>query len=75
MHEKVQRTFYFVVSTPGGVAEAVINVNFTTKHQNKRVNTNANINNNLPIFSSSANYLNRVSRLLLLLLWILVGCH
>lgn len=60
MHEKVPRTFYFIVSTPAGVAEALINVNFTTKHQNKRINTNANINNNLPIFSSSATYLNQV---------------
>lgn len=60
MHEKVPRTFYFIVSTPAGVAETVINVNFTTKHQNKRINTNAIINNNLPIFSSSATYLKQV---------------
>ena len=56
MHEKVPRTFYFIVSSPAGAAEAIINVNFTTKHQHKRINTNANVNNNLPIFSSSANY-------------------
>lgn len=63
MHEKVPRTFYFIVSSPAGVAEAVINVNFTSKHQTKRVNTNANVNNNLPIFSSHASYLH-VSRVL-----------
>nr|XP_016943330.1 irregular chiasm C-roughest protein [Drosophila suzukii] len=33
MHERVPRTFYFVVSTPGGVAEAVFNVNFTKRHR------------------------------------------
>lgn len=77
MHEKVPRTFYFIVSTPAGVAETVINVNFTTKSQNKRINTNANINNNLPIFSSSANYLNRVSciTILLTVTWILNEVH
>jgi hypothetical protein len=54
MHEKVPRTFYFIVSTPAGVAEDVIEVNFTTKHHTKRINSNASFNNNLPIFSSSA---------------------
>lgn len=33
MHERVPRTFYFIVSTPGGVAEAVFNVNFTKRHR------------------------------------------
>lgn len=33
MHEKVPRTFYFIVSSPGGVAEAIFNVNFTLKHK------------------------------------------
>ncbi|XP_052873244.1 uncharacterized protein LOC128278555 [Anopheles cruzii] len=33
MHEKVPRTFYFVVSSPGGVAEAVFRVNYTLKHK------------------------------------------
>ncbi|XP_059622894.1 uncharacterized protein LOC132266076 [Phlebotomus argentipes] len=33
MHERVPRTFYFVVSSPGGVAEAIFNVNFTLKHK------------------------------------------
>jgi hypothetical protein len=54
MHEKVPRTFYFIVSTPAGVAEDVIEVNFTTKHHTKRINANSNLNTNLPIFSSSA---------------------
>jgi hypothetical protein len=54
MHEKVPRTFYFIVSTPAGVAEDIIEVNFTTKHHSKRINSNASLNNNLPIFSSSA---------------------
>ncbi|XP_050080083.1 uncharacterized protein LOC126567817 [Anopheles maculipalpis] len=31
MHEKVPRTFYFVVSSPGGVAEAVFKVNYTLR--------------------------------------------
>ncbi|KAH8297299.1 hypothetical protein KR044_010285 [Drosophila immigrans] len=33
MHERVPRTFYFIVSTPGGVAEAVFNVNFTKRNR------------------------------------------
>uniref|UniRef100_A0A182WDR3 Uncharacterized protein n=1 Tax=Anopheles minimus TaxID=112268 RepID=A0A182WDR3_9DIPT len=33
MHEKVPRTFYFVVSSPGGVAEAVFKVNYTQRHK------------------------------------------
>ncbi|XP_058127064.1 uncharacterized protein LOC131285734 [Anopheles ziemanni] len=33
MHEKVPRTFYFIVSSPGGVAEAVFRVNYTLKHK------------------------------------------
>lgn len=33
MHERVPRTFYFVVSSPGGVAETMFNVNFTHKHK------------------------------------------
>ncbi|XP_017962051.1 hemicentin-1 [Drosophila navojoa] len=33
MHERVPRTFYFIVSSPGGVAEAVFNVNFTKRHR------------------------------------------
>ncbi|EDW79744.1 uncharacterized protein Dwil_GK17853 [Drosophila willistoni] len=33
MHERVPRTFYFIVSTPGGVAEAVFHVNFTKRHR------------------------------------------
>jgi hypothetical protein len=54
MDESVPRTFYFIVSTPAGVAEDIIEVNFTTKHQSKRINSVASMNNNLPIFSSSA---------------------
>lgn len=45
MHEKVPRTFYFIVSSHSGVAEAVIHVNFTVK--NRHMN-NSNTNNNLP---------------------------
>ncbi|XP_030388235.1 uncharacterized protein LOC115634559 [Scaptodrosophila lebanonensis] len=33
MHERVPRTFYFIVSSPGGVAEAVFNVNFTKRNR------------------------------------------
>lgn len=33
MHERVQRTFSFVVSSPGGVAEAIFKVNFTMRHK------------------------------------------
>ncbi|XP_034124355.1 uncharacterized protein LOC117581330 isoform X2 [Drosophila guanche] len=33
MHERVPRTFYFIVSSPGGVAEAIFNVNFTKRHR------------------------------------------
>lgn len=33
MHERVPRTFYFVVSSPGGVAETIFHVNFTLKHK------------------------------------------
>uniref|UniRef100_A0A182YAV6 Uncharacterized protein n=1 Tax=Anopheles stephensi TaxID=30069 RepID=A0A182YAV6_ANOST len=35
MHEKVPRTFFFVVSSPAGVAEAVFKVNYTLRHQTK----------------------------------------
>jgi hypothetical protein len=66
MHEKVPRTFYFVVSTPAGVAEDIIEVNFTTKHHTKRINSNINMNNNLPIFSSSACSLNVWSKIIAL---------
>lgn len=38
MHERVPRIFYFIVSSPGGVAEAQFKVNFTLRH---RVMTNA----------------------------------
>lgn len=33
MHERVPRTFYFVVSSPGGVAEVIFHVNFTLRHK------------------------------------------
>lgn len=33
MHERVPRTFYFVVSSPAGVAETIFQVNFTLKHK------------------------------------------
>ncbi|XP_070504941.1 uncharacterized protein [Chironomus tepperi] len=66
MHEKVPRTFYFIVSTPAGVAEDIIEVNFTTKHHTKRINSNINMNNNLPIFSSSACSLNVWSQIIAL---------
>lgn len=33
MHERVQRTFSFVVSSPGGVAEAIFKVNFTVRQK------------------------------------------
>lgn len=33
MHERVQRTFSFIVSSPGGVAEAIFKVNFTVRHK------------------------------------------
>ncbi|XP_049298245.1 uncharacterized protein LOC125771564 [Anopheles funestus] len=33
MHEKVPKTFYFVVSSLGGVAEAVFKVNYTQRHK------------------------------------------
>lgn len=33
MHERVPRTFYFIVSSPGGVAEAQFQINFTLKHK------------------------------------------
>lgn len=33
MHERVPRTFYFIVSSPGGVAEAIFRVNFTHRHK------------------------------------------
>lgn len=33
MHERVPRTFHFIVSSPGGVAEAIFRVNFTLKHK------------------------------------------
>ena len=54
MHDRVPRIFYFIVSSPGGVAEAVFNVNFTLKHKttgslNNKFNNNINSNsNNLP---------------------------
>ncbi|CRL08182.1 CLUMA_CG020961, isoform A, partial [Clunio marinus] len=54
MHEKVPREFYFIVSTPTGVAEAIINVNFISRDEGKNFGVDAQINNNLPIFSSSA---------------------
>ncbi|KAL5289173.1 hypothetical protein ACFFRR_009389 [Megaselia abdita] len=34
MHERVPRTFYFIVSSPGGVAEAIFKVNFTLRYAN-----------------------------------------
>ncbi|XP_011186824.2 uncharacterized protein LOC105214855 [Zeugodacus cucurbitae] len=33
MHERVPRTFYFIVSSPGGVAEATFKVNFTMRYR------------------------------------------
>lgn len=33
MHERVPRTFYFIVSSPTGVAEAVFKVNFTIRYR------------------------------------------
>ncbi|XP_037888310.1 uncharacterized protein LOC119636778 isoform X1 [Glossina fuscipes] len=33
MHERVPRTFYFIVSSPGGVAEAIFKVNFTMRYR------------------------------------------
>lgn len=33
MHERVPRTFYFIVSSPGGVAEVIFHVNFTLRHK------------------------------------------
>lgn len=33
MHERVPRTFYFIVSSPGGVAETIIKVNFTMRYR------------------------------------------
>jgi hypothetical protein len=79
MHEKVSRTFYFIVSTPAGVAETVINVNYTAaKNHNKRITVNSISNNNLPIFSSSANYVhaNRIacSVIALMMLSWLIRC-
>lgn len=35
MHEKVPRQFYFIVSSPTGVAEIIFNVNFTLKGSKK----------------------------------------
>lgn len=35
MHEKVPRQFYFIVSSPNGVAEIIFNVNFTLKGHKK----------------------------------------
>lgn len=31
MHERVPRTFYFIVSSPNGLAEAQFHINFTRK--------------------------------------------
>lgn len=31
MHERVPRTFYFIVSSPNGVSEAQFHINFTRK--------------------------------------------
>lgn len=31
MHERVPRTFYFIVSSPSGLAEAQFHINFTRK--------------------------------------------
>lgn len=31
MHERIPRTFYFIVSTPTGLAEAQFHINFTRK--------------------------------------------
>lgn len=41
MHEKVPRTFYFIVSSPGGVAEAVFRVNYTLKHKQTTASSGA----------------------------------
>ncbi|XP_052873243.1 uncharacterized protein LOC128278554 [Anopheles cruzii] len=38
MNERVARTFYFLVSSPGGVAEAVFRVNFTQTKKHKPTN-------------------------------------
>jgi hypothetical protein len=65
MHERVPRTFYFIVSSPNGVAEAIFNVNFTLKH-NKKTNSMPNSIDedeelmepeeiHFPIFGSSSN--------------------
>lgn len=31
MHERVPRTFYFIVSSPNGIAEAQFHINYTRK--------------------------------------------
>ncbi|XP_053668118.1 uncharacterized protein LOC128718520 [Anopheles marshallii] len=59
MHEKVPRTFYFVVSSPGGVAEAMFKVNYTQRHKpngsfSSSPNAGAGIGSHGNSFSSSS---------------------
>ena len=63
MHEKVPRTFYFIVSSPGGVAEAIFHINFTLRHKTMSNSVDNNEDEELsepeeihfPVFGSSAN--------------------
>lgn len=64
MHEKVPRQFYFIVSSPNGVAEIIFNVNFTLKGNKKSNKLQNSVDENealmlpeeihFPIFGSSS---------------------
>ncbi|XP_059224783.1 uncharacterized protein LOC106083260 [Stomoxys calcitrans] len=79
MHERVPRTFYFIVSSPGGVAEAVIKVNFTLRYRSlsnvideeeEELSEPEEIH--FPVFGSSANAMELSQNFLWLiaLLWL-----
>ncbi|XP_075167424.1 irregular chiasm C-roughest protein teiresias [Haematobia irritans] len=79
MHERVPRTFYFIVSSPGGVAEAVIKVNFTLRYRSlsnvideEEEELSEPEEVHFPVFGSSANALELSQRFwwLIALLWL-----
>lgn len=59
MHERVPRTFYFIVSSPNGLAEAQFHINFTHKRNviSNAVNGDEELLNpeeiHFPVFGSS----------------------
>ncbi|CAD7088991.1 unnamed protein product [Hermetia illucens] len=67
MHERVPRTFYFIVSSPGGVAEAMFKVNFTLRYKTMTNSVDEEEEElsepeeiHFPVFGSSSNPVSRI---------------